>query len=83
MNPFCKNAEVLSNNAYSIDKDAISADLLNDLIEIILRCINMLKKKKIDTYECVGPEIFTLYEIIKFSGFIQGERQWLYRYQNF
>ena len=47
---------------------------LNDLIEIILRCINMLKNKKIDTYECVGPEIFTLYEIIKFSGIYSGRK---------
>jgi len=47
---------------------------INDLIEIILRCVNMIKKKKIDTYECVGPEIFTLYEIIKFSGIYSGRK---------
>ena len=34
----------------------------------------MIKNKKIDTYECVGPEIFTLYEIIKFSGIYSGRK---------
>jgi len=47
---------------------------IGDLIEIILRCINMYKNKKIHIYECVGPEIFTLYEIIKFSGIYSGRK---------
>ena len=73
MNFFAKCRSTLD-NAYGLDKNAISADLLNDLVEIILRCINMIKNKKIDTYECVGPEIFTLYEIIKFSGIYSGRK---------
>ena len=47
---------------------------INDFIEIILRCINMQKNKKIHIYECVGPEVFTLYEIIKFSGIYSGRK---------
>ncbi len=74
MNLFAKMQKYSPIMPIALTKTQFQPIYLNDLIEIILRCISMLKQKKIYTYECVGPEIFTLYEIIKFSGIYSGRK---------
>ncbi len=74
MNLFAKMQKYSPIMPMALTKTRFQPIYINDLIEIILRCVNMIKKKKINTYECVGPEIFTLYEIIKFSGIYSGRK---------
>ena len=74
MNFFAKLQKYSPIMPMALTKTQFQPIYLNDLVEIILRSINMLKNKKIYTYECVGPEIFTLYEIIKFSGIYSGRK---------
>jgi NADH dehydrogenase len=45
---------------------------VQDLIEIIWYCIQRNDGHKETIFECVGPEVFTLYEIVKFAGIYSG-----------
>ena len=74
MNFFAKLQKYSPIMPMALTKTQFQPIYLSDLVEIILRSINMVKNKKIYTYECVGPEIFTLYEIIKFSGIYSGRK---------
>ena len=74
MNLFAKMQKYSPIMPMALTKTQFQPIYLKDLIEIIVRCINMAKNKKISIYECVGPEVFTLYEIVKFSGIYSGRK---------
>ena len=46
---------------------------VRDLVEIIHECINRDPKTKKSVFECVGPEIFSLYELVSLAGKYSGK----------
>ena len=74
MNLFAKMQKYSPIIPIALTKTKFQPIYLNDLIRIIFSCIDMSKNKKKYVYECVGPEVFTLYEIIKFSGIYSGRK---------
>ena len=46
---------------------------VNDLVEIIFECINVNPKNKKSLFECVGPDVFSLYDLVKLAGKYSGK----------
>ena len=46
---------------------------VRDLVEIIYECINRDPKTKKSVFECVGPDIFSLYELVSLAGKYSGK----------
>ena len=53
---------------------------INDLIEIILRCVNMIKEKRLIPMNVLGPKSLHYMRLLS-SQIYSEERQWLYHYQ--
>ena len=78
----------LQNTKYSpimpmaLTKTQFQPIYINDLIEIILRCVNMIKRKKFIPMNVLGPKSLHYMRLLSSQGFIQEERRWLFRYRN-
>ncbi len=46
---------------------------VNDLVEIIFQCTNTPQKTKKTIFECVGPDVFSLYDLVKLAGKYSGK----------